>query len=43
VVVGLLVWFNLICRIILLSASWIAVGMADMGRVLSVKAVGPSN
>jgi membrane protein len=43
VVVGLLVWFNLICRIILLSASWIAVGMADMGRVLSVKAVGPTN
>ncbi|MDQ1582030.1 MAG: rane protein [Microbacteriaceae bacterium] len=43
VIVGLLVWFNLICRIILLSASWIAVGMADTGRILSVKAVGPTN
>jgi membrane protein len=29
VFIGLLIWFILICRIILLSASWIAVGMAD--------------
>jgi membrane protein len=28
---GLLIWFNLVCRVILLSASWIAVGMTDMG------------
>jgi membrane protein len=31
VFIGLLVWFILICRIILLAASWIAVGMADKG------------
>ncbi|HEV7566843.1 MAG TPA: YihY/virulence factor BrkB family protein [Microbacteriaceae bacterium] len=43
VIIGLLVWFNLICRIILLAASWIAVGMADMGRILSVKGVRPTN
>jgi membrane protein len=29
VFIGLLIWFILICRIMLLSASWIAVGMAD--------------
>jgi len=28
---GLLIWFNLVCRVILLSASWIAVGMFDRG------------
>jgi membrane protein len=31
VFVGLLLWFNLICRIILLAAAWIAVGMSDRG------------
>ncbi len=31
VFVGLLVWFNLVSRVILLSASWIAVGMFDSG------------
>ena len=31
VFVGLLLWFNLISRVILLSASWIAVGMLDSG------------
>jgi membrane protein len=31
VIVGLLVWFNLVCEVILLTASWIAVGMADDG------------
>lgn len=31
VFVALLIWFNLICRVILLAASWIAVGMADRG------------
>lgn len=29
VFIGLLIWFNLNCRVILLSASWIAVGLAD--------------
>lgn len=29
VIIGLLIWFNLICQVILVSASWIAVGMAD--------------
>ncbi|WP_308468073.1 YihY/virulence factor BrkB family protein [Rathayibacter soli] len=28
---GLLLWFNLVCRVILLAASWIAVGMSDRG------------
>ncbi|OUE27256.1 YihY/virulence factor BrkB family protein [Clavibacter michiganensis] len=31
VIIGLLIWFNLICQIILICASWIAVGMADKG------------
>lgn len=31
VIIGLLIWFNLICRVILLAASWIAVGMSDAG------------
>ncbi|MEV8214441.1 YihY/virulence factor BrkB family protein [Leifsonia sp. NPDC077715] len=31
VFIGLLLWFNLISKIILLSASWIAVGMFDSG------------
>lgn len=31
VFVALLIWFNLICQVILLAASWIAVGMADRG------------
>lgn len=31
VIIGLLIWFNLICAVILLGASWIAVGMADVG------------
>jgi membrane protein len=33
VIIGLLIWFNLICQVILLSASWIAVGMADLGLI----------
>ncbi|TAM71868.1 MAG: YihY/virulence factor BrkB family protein [Microbacteriaceae bacterium] len=28
---GLLLWFNLVARVILLAASWIAVGMSDRG------------
>ncbi len=31
VFIGLLLWFNLISKVILLSASWIAVGMFDSG------------
>ncbi|HEU4849223.1 MAG TPA: YihY/virulence factor BrkB family protein [Terrimesophilobacter sp.] len=31
IIVGLLIWFNLVCAAILLGASWIAVGMADAG------------
>ena len=33
VIVGLLIWFNFICQVILISAAWIAVGMADRGIV----------
>lgn len=29
VIVGLLIWFNLVCQVILLGASWIAVRMSD--------------
>ncbi|WP_158862647.1 YihY/virulence factor BrkB family protein [Leifsonia sp. AG29] len=39
VFVGLLLWFNLISRVVLLSASWIAVGMFDRG--LSPRMVTP--
>lgn len=39
VFVGLLLWFNLVSRVILLSASWIAVGMFDDG--LSPRLVTP--
>ncbi|MBB5633596.1 membrane protein [Cryobacterium mesophilum] len=31
IIIGLLIWFNLICVVILLGASWIAVGMSDAG------------
>ena len=31
VFIGLLVWFNLVSRVMLLSGSWIAVGMFDSG------------
>ncbi|WP_146181321.1 YihY/virulence factor BrkB family protein [Salinibacterium hongtaonis] len=33
VIIGLLIWFNLMCQVILLGASWIAVGMADSGLI----------
>lgn len=33
VIIGLLIWFNLMCQVILLGASWIAVGMADNGLI----------
>jgi len=31
VIIGLLIWFNFICQVILIGASWIAVGMEDRG------------
>jgi membrane protein len=31
VIIGLLIWFNLTCQVILVSASWIAVSAADAG------------
>jgi membrane protein len=31
VFIGLLVWFNIACRVYLLSATWIALGMSDLG------------
>ncbi|SEH78155.1 membrane protein [Leifsonia sp. CL147] len=40
VFIGLLLWFDLMSRVILLSASWIAVGMFDRG--LSPRAVTPA-
>jgi membrane protein len=39
VFIGLLIWFNLVSRVLLLSASWIAVGMFDRG--LSPRLVTP--
>ena len=39
VFIGLLLWFNLMSRVILLSASWIAVGMFDHG--ISPRAITP--
>lgn len=32
VIIGLLIWFGLICQVILLSATWISVDMADHGE-----------
>jgi membrane protein len=34
VIIGLLIWFNLISQVILLSASWIAIGVADDGIIV---------
>jgi membrane protein len=31
VIIGIMIWLNLICRVILLCATWIAVGMDDAG------------
>ncbi|MCJ1705744.1 YihY/virulence factor BrkB family protein [Rathayibacter sp. VKM Ac-2926] len=31
VLIGLLIWFNLVCQVILIVASWISVGMSDAG------------
>lgn len=45
VIIGLLIWFNLICQIILIAATWIALGMKDAGIHLQPKPVttGPVN
>jgi membrane protein len=32
-IIGLLIWFNLICQVILVAASWISVGMSDAGLI----------
>ncbi len=31
VIIGLLIWFNLVCQVILVGASWIAIDMKDRG------------
>ncbi len=48
VILGLLVWMGLVCQVILISATWIAVDVADHGQSLGrpkdsgrTKAVGP--
>lgn len=38
VIIGLLVWFGLVCQVILLSATWIAVDMADHGQTATAAA-----
>lgn len=38
VIIGLLIWFNLICQVILIGAAWIAVGAADRGLTLAGRA-----
>jgi len=37
VLLGLLIWFNFVCQVILIAASWIAVGVTDDGIVLDEK------
>jgi len=37
VLLGLLIWFNLACQVILVSAAWTAVNVADKGIVLDEK------
>lgn len=41
VIIGLLIWFNLICQVILVSAAWIAVSAADAGLDLHGKPAAP--
>ena len=35
VIIGLLIWFNLICQVILIGAAWISVGASDQGLDLT--------
>lgn len=37
VIIGLLIWFNLICQVILISAAWISVSMTDAGLIADPK------
>jgi membrane protein len=37
VILGLLVWMGLVCQVILISATWIAVDVADHGQTLQPK------
>jgi membrane protein len=37
VIIGLLIWFNLVCQVILLSASWITVRLDDHGISLGAR------
>jgi membrane protein len=34
VIIGLLIWFNLVCQVILLGAAWIAVGVRDRAETV---------
>ena len=34
VIIGLLIWFNLVCQVILLGAAWIAVGVRDRAEAV---------
>ncbi len=34
VIIGLLIWFNLVCQVILLAAAWFIVSMIDAGHPL---------
>jgi membrane protein len=38
VILGLLVWFGLVCQVILISATWISVDLADHGQSLKTTA-----
>jgi membrane protein len=39
VIIGLLVWMGLVCQVILISATWIAVDVADHGQTLNPQLV----
>jgi membrane protein len=41
VIIGLLIWFNFICQVILLGAAWIAVSADDRGVDLTAHRTGP--
>ena len=42
VMVGMLIWFNLICRVVLLTASWVAMGVSEEEHRELVAASGPA-
>lgn len=37
VIIGLLIWFNFLCQVILIAGAWIAVGMADRGLAADLR------